>query len=90
MDKNLLYRSVDNASDQLIQLSDQIWELAELSMEETGSAEVYVRLLKEQGFTVEECISGIPTAFLGKYGSGKPVIGILGEYDALSSLSQTA
>lgn len=89
MDKQVLFDSVQGHSALLTKLSDRIWELAELSMEETLSAQAYIQVLKEQGFQVEEHIAGIPTAFSGKFGSGRPVIGILGEYDALSGLSQT-
>lgn len=88
MDKNVLYTSVDTHSRLLCDLSDRIWEYAELSMEEIKSADAYIRVLTEQGFDVESHIANIPTAFSGKYGSGKPVIGILGEFDALSGLSQ--
>ena len=90
MDKQLIYNVVENKASVLTALSDKIWEFAELSMEEHRSAEAYIALLKAEGFTVEEKLCGIPTAFLGKFGSGKPVIGILGEFDALSGLSQTA
>ena len=71
-------------------LSHQIWEYAELSLKETRSAALYVEKLKAEGFTVTENLGGIPTAFSGSYGSGRPVIGILGEFDALSGLSQKA
>ena len=69
-------------------LSDKIWETPELSLKEFESTKIYVKILGELGFDVEENVAGIPTAFLGKWGSGRPVIGILGEYDALSGLSQ--
>ena len=88
MDKQLLYTAVENKASTLTALSDKIWEFAELSMEEYQSAQAYIQLLKAEGFEVEEQLCGIPTAFLGRYGNGKPVIGILGEYDALSGLSQ--
>jgi len=88
MNKQLLYAAVENKAALLTSLSDRIWEYAELSMEEFRSAESYIALLKQEGFTVEEKLCGMPTAFLGKFGTGKPVIGILGEYDALSGLSQ--
>ena len=90
MDKKLIYAAVDSNAKAITDLSDKIWEFAELSMEETKSTAAYISLLKEYGFQVEEHLAGMPTAFLGKYGSGKPVIGILGEYDALSGLSQKA
>ena len=69
-------------------MADQIWEYAELSLQEVQSAALYVRVLRQEGFAVEEGICGIPTAFSATYGTGRPVIGILAEYDALSGLSQ--
>lgn len=71
-------------------IADQIWENPELSLKEFQSAALYCKALKELGFTVTEGICGIKTAFSGTYGSGRPVIGILGEFDALSGLSQQA
>jgi len=88
MDKQLLYNAVENKKDLLTDLSDRIWEYAELSMQEHRSAAAYLQILEQEGFAVEDHLCGMPTAFLGRYGSGKPVIGILGEYDALSGLSQ--
>jgi len=88
MDKKKLYDSVEKSRDVLTALSDKIWEFAELSMKEFQSAECYCKVLEEQGFTVERELCGIPTAFSGSYGSGRPVIGILGEFDALDGLSQ--
>ena len=90
MDKQKLYEIVERKAPVITALSDKIWEYAELSMLEYKSTAAYVALLKEEGFTVTENLCGIPTAFSGSYGSGKPVIGILGEYDALSGLSQEA
>lgn len=69
-------------------MADQIWEYAELSLQEVQSAALYVRVLRQEGFAVEEGICGIPTAFSASFGTGRPVIGILAEYDALSGLSQ--
>ena len=88
MDKKKLYDIIEAKSPLLTDLSDRIWEFAEISMMEYKSTAAYVEILKAEGFAVEENLCGIPTAFLGKYGSGSPVIGILGEYDALSGLSQ--
>ena len=88
MDKQKLYDIIEAKAPLLTGLSDRIWEYAELSMLEYRSAAAYVEILKAECFEVEENLCGIPTAFLGKFGSGKPVIGILGEYDALSGLSQ--
>ena len=71
-------------------IADEIWGYAELSLKEHASAALYIDKLRELGFTVTEKLCGIDTAFCGSYGSGRPVIGILGEYDALSGLSQKA
>lgn len=68
----------------------QIWNYAELGYKETQSSALLQKLLKENGFAVEAGVAGIPTAFVATYGSGKPVIGILAEYDALPGLAQEA
>ena len=86
--KKIAYDAIREKESVFTALSDEIWEYAELSLKEYRSAAAYVRLLGELGFEVEENVCGIPTAFLGRWGSGKPVIGILGEFDALSGLSQ--
>ena len=88
MEKQKLYALVEEKSPLLTDLSDRIWEFAELSLLEYKSTAAYVEILKAEGFTVEENLCNIPTAFKGTFGSGAPVIGILGEYDALSGLSQ--
>ena len=67
-----------------------IWSLAEVGYQEYKSSEILQDMLREAGFTIEKGIAGIPTAFLASYGSGNPVIGILGEFDALPGLSQQA
>ena len=68
----------------------QIWDYAELGYKEENSSALLQKLLKENGFAVEAGVADIPTAFVATYGSGKPVIGILAEYDALPGLSQQA
>ncbi len=75
-----------------IALAKEIWDYAELSYEEFKSSAALIKALKDQGFEVEEGIADMPTAFKASYkcGSGKPVIGLLAEYDALSGLSQKA
>ena len=90
MDKQLIYDAVERKAPLMNDLSDKIWEYAEISMQEHRSTAEYIKVLKAEGFTVEENLCGIPTAFSGTFGSGKPVIGILGEFDALSGLSQKA
>ncbi|MBQ7768887.1 MAG: amidohydrolase [Oscillospiraceae bacterium] len=68
--------------------ADFLWDHPETAFTEFESAKYLCEVLRKEGFTVEENIAGIQTAFTGTFGSGKPVIGILGEYDALSGLSQ--
>ena len=69
-------------------ISDSIWGFAELGMQEFKSSKLLADTLEEAGFTVERGAAGMPTCFVASYGSGKPVIGILGEYDALPMISQ--
>ena len=69
-------------------VADKIWDYAELSLLEERSAALYCEVLEAEGFTVEKNVCNISTAFTASYGSGRPVIGILAEYDALSGLSQ--
>ena len=87
-DKAIEY--IDGIAEMIIDVSHKIWGYAELSLKELKSAELYVSVCKEMGFKVKQGISGVDTAFAASYGSGKPVIGILAEYDALSGLSQEA
>ena len=71
-------------------VSDAVWARPELSLKEFESAKLYCDTLRKYGFEVTEGLAGVATAFCGRYGSGRPVIGILGEFDALSGLSQAA
>lgn len=68
----------------------QIWKYAEVGYKEVKSSALHQQHLKEAGFQVEAGVAGIPTAFVATYGSGKPVIAILAEYDALPGLAQQA
>ena len=88
MDKTYLYQTVEEKAPIITDVSDKIWEYAELSMMEVKSASKYISVLKSEGFKVQENLCGIATAFSGSFGNGKPVIGFLGEFDALSGLSQ--
>ncbi|MEG1633409.1 MAG: M20 family metallopeptidase [Oscillospiraceae bacterium] len=86
--KKKILEYIDENADIFTAVSDKIWENPELSLKESYATRLYCDTLREAGFEVTENLCGIPTAFCGKYGEGKPVIGILGEYDALSGLSQ--
>lgn len=74
----------------LIDISNKIWEFAEVGFQEFKSTNLLIKTLKEEGFSVEKNVAGMPTAFYASYGNKKPVIAILGEYDALPGLSQIA
>lgn len=88
--KTIVRSYIDQKADLITEVSDKIWEYAELSLREYQSGELYAKVLKEEGFVVEHPFDGIETAFRASYGSGKPVIGILAEYDALTGLSQVS
>ena len=68
----------------------QIWNFAEVGYKEYKSSRLLQQVLRDNGFTIDSGVAEIPTAFVATYGSGKPVIGILAEYDALPGLSQDA
>ncbi len=85
-----IHDCIQNHAGELTALSDDIWEYAELSLNEYRSAARYVDFLQRKGFRVTEGVAGVPTAFSASFGTGSPKIGILAEYDALSSLSQVA
>ncbi len=69
-------------------ISRQIWETPELGYHETKSSALLQQELRANGFDVQAGVAGIPTAFTASFGSGKPVIGLMGEFDALPGLSQ--
>ena len=87
--KQAALAAIEEKKDLICHVADRIWEYAELSLQEFRSAALYCEVLRQEGFAVEQGICGIETAFSAAYGSGRPVIGILAEYDALSGLSQT-
>ena len=86
--KTSVIASVDRQFEELRALSDRIWSYEEIAFQETKSARDLSAYAEEQGFKVTRNIGDIPTAFTAEYGSGSPVIGILGEFDALPGLSQ--
>ncbi len=71
-----------------VALSDKVWDLAELRYQEEKSVAAQIEMLEREGFKVKSGVAGIPTAFEAESGEGGPLIGFLGEYDALSGLSQ--
>lgn len=85
--KEAAFAVIDQKADLVTGVADQVWGFAELSLQEVQSAALYESVLEAEGFRVEKGICNIPTAFAASYGSGRPHIGILAEYDALSGLS---
>lgn len=88
--KKAIIASVEKHEKALIEISDNIWALAETAFEETQSSKILADYAEKQGFTVERGVAGMPTAFVATYGSGSPVISVLGEFDALPGISQKA
>lgn len=82
--------SVDQQASALADLSDEIWGYAEIAFKESQSAAALIDHAQAHGFRISSGIGEIPTAFMAEYGSGSPVIGIMGEFDALPGLSQAA
>jgi len=81
---------IQENSEKLTSLSNEIWKFAELGLQEYKSSELLIQTLSEAGFSVKTQVAEMPTAFYASYGKGKPIIAILGEYDALPGLSQEA
>lgn len=90
VNKQAVLNSIVKQEKELISLSDQVWSFAEIAMKEHQSAKVLSAYAEQKGFKVTRNVADIPTAFIAEYGSGKPIIGILGEFDALPGLSQKA
>ena len=87
--KKDLLNSIEEKTLELTSLSDKIWEAAEVAFREDKSAEYLIEYAEANGLTIERGLAGMPTAFTASYGKGKPVIGIIGEFDALPGLSQS-
>lgn len=91
---NALKKEAETGLDQkytdLKNIALQIWNFAEVGYKEVKSSALHQQTLRDNGFTVQAGVADMPTAFVASYGSGKPVIAILAEFDALPGLSQTA
>jgi len=85
-------KEIESRQEKFWRISDAIWSYAELGWQEFKSSKLLADTLEEAGFRVDRGVAGMPTAFVAtwSYGTGKPVIGFLGEYDALPMLSQKA
>ncbi|MEM8999581.1 MAG: amidohydrolase [Bacteroidota bacterium] len=88
--KKAIITSIERHEEALIKISDSIWALAETAFDEHESARILADYAAQNGFTVDRGVAEMPTAFVATYGSGKPVISVLGEFDALPGISQKA
>lgn len=88
--KQAVIDSIDANAENLIDISDRIWAYAETAFKENRSSEALASYAEQNDFRVTRGVAETPTAFVAEYGSGKPIIGILGEFDALPGLSQKA
>ena len=86
--KKEIQQSIEKQKTNLIKTSDAIWEFAETSLLEFQSSKVLMDYARENGFDVKPGVAGIKTAFTASYGQGRPIIGILGEFDANAGISQ--
>lgn len=82
--------AIEKMKPDFARISDSIWDYAELKFEETRSSAILSNTLEQNGFAVRRGVAGMDTAFIGEFGSGKPVIALLGEFDALAGMNQTA
>ncbi len=88
--KQRIVESIDRQRAELIELSDQLWRFAETALREVKSSKLLADHAEAKGFRVERGVAELPTAFIASYGKGRPIIGIMGEYDALPGISQKA
>lgn len=79
---------IDGKRNLITGVSDDIWTFAEVGLHEERSAECLAQALEAEGFLVDRGVAGMPSALVATWGSGNPVIGFLGEYDALPGVSQ--
>ena len=84
-----LERIIDKNKERFSEVALDIWEFAEMGYLETKSSELLASELQKEGFKITKNVANIPTAFIAEYGSGGPIIGILGEFDALPGLAQS-
>jgi aminobenzoyl-glutamate utilization protein B len=85
--KEKAWKWIDEHREEFIEVSDKIWEYAELGLVEHKSAKLHVATLRKHGFKVEHGVAGMPSAFVATWGTGKPIIGFMGEYDSLPGIS---
>lgn len=87
MSGEIALRWIDEHRAPLTEMSDQVWRLAELGLHEIESARLHAGMLTAAGFGIEAGVAAMPSAFVASWGTGQPVIALLGEYDALPGTS---
>ena len=88
--QNSVNQSIKKHQSTFENVAMDIWDLAEVGYQEYKSSEILINVLKKNGFKITTGVADIPTAFIAEYSNGGPVIGILGEYDALPGVMQTS
>ena len=83
-------QNINNHKDQFEKVAMDLWDFAELGYQENQSSSRLINELEKEGFAILRGVADIPTAFIAEYSNGGPVIGILGEFDALPGLAQTS
>src|SRR5690348_15643340 len=89
-DVHALASLIEDLKPSFTALSDEIWSFAELKFDEHQSSQRLIAMLEKSGFQVQRNVAEMETAFIGEFGSGKPVIAFLGEFDGLAGMSQVA
>ena len=87
-DKTTLLQWIDQNAPRFTHMADQIWAKPEILWEEFMASDLQARFLEEEGFNLTRDIAGMNTSFIAEWGRGKPVVALIGEYDALPGLSQ--
>ncbi len=76
--------------DEIRRMAETLWEYSEIALEEKRSAAFLAKLLEEEGFAVKRDAAGMPTAFVAEWGQGRPIVGVLAEFDALPGIGNAA
>jgi aminobenzoyl-glutamate utilization protein B len=90
MSKEIALKWIEDNKKNIIEISDKAWEYAEPGLLEFKTAELISNEIEKHGFEVERGVAGMPSAFVATWGRGKPILGVLGELDALAGISQKA
>ncbi|UOQ94649.1 amidohydrolase [Halobacillus shinanisalinarum] len=90
MSRSDLLQWIEQNQDKFTEIAQNIWDNPQLAYEEKYASNLQMTTLKEAGFRIENPVGDVNTAFVAEFGSGKPIIGVLGEFDALPGLSQKA